>query len=1194
VHILKGKTNLLFFLAPLALVILFWLPFRESRRLLETEREVGRTHEVLQTSADLREHLAGSVAARRGYLLYGDAKLFDVFAQESHEALESYAALRRLSAENPEQQKRLQELESSLQSRLILLKQSVELHQKGGDDREAQGNLREQGVPLEEEIQKDLRQFEDVERAQLAQRTVTAASAVRLSNWLSIGLTIGVLTVLALALWIINREHAARARAERALAGNEKLVESVLNTISDEILVSDLSGRVILRNAAAMRLQPHQTADLTSREERPQVFGLYQPDQTTLYSAEQLPLARTLRGEIVDNVEIYVRASGEKEGQWLLAAGRPLRDAEGQIQGGVIFLRDVTERKQVEHALAEKERLLHSVVNSAGEGIIVADRSGKVILSNAAANRFHDGAPRQEIGLQELPQTLGLYLPDKITLYPVEDLPLARAIRGESVDDAEVFVRTAVHPEGRWLLVTSRPRRDEKGEHQGGVVVFRDITERKKVLAELQEGEARLAYAQGIAHVGSWEWNLESNEQYWSDEIYRICGLAPQQVGASVEEFMKLVHPEDRELVKKSVREALEGKKRYDIEHRILRRDGQERIVHEQGEVFRDPAGKAVRTAGVVQDITERKQAEQRLAAHDRMLQLILNSIGDGIMVADASRKTVLMNPVVARMYKSVPEGTPPEDLPRVMGLYQPDMTTLYQIDELPLHQAIRGESVDGVEIYIQAPGEKEGRWLLSSGRPLLDENGRSHGGVVSVRDITDRRKALAALQESEARLEEAQRIAHFGNWDWNVVTNELWWSDETYRIFGLQPQQFGATYDVFLDSVHPAEREVVDHAMQEAFQGKKPYSFDHRIVLPDGSERIVHEQAEVFRDAAGKVVRMAGVVQDITERKRAEEELRKANERVGQILESISDSFIGLDKDFRFTYVNAHAANVLQRPAAELLGKDLWKEFPEARGTPLESVCRRVLEKGVPVHIQNFYEPLGKWFDVYAYPAPDGLSLFYSDITESKEAEEKIRKADERTRQILESITDAFMAWDNEDRIVYINENGARLLKHTREELLGKNAWEMFPGVIGTLFEAETKRALRERTAVHYEEYFPPIDAWLETHMYPSAEGLSVFFRDVTARRQAQAERENLLNELSEALANVKKLSGMLPICSACKKVRDDSGYWSQIEDYVRKHSEAQFSHGICPDCMRSLYPDMAAQVESKLKKLEEDKKKS
>gem|GEM_PF-2735609 len=931
-HILKGKANLLFALALLALAILFWVPFRESSRLLETEREVGRTREVLQTSADLRKHLSGSVAARRGYLLYGDAKLFDAFAQERREALESYAALRRLSAENPEQQEKLQELEPALQSRLILLKQSVELHQKGGDDREAQGNLREQGAPLEEEIQKDIRQFEDVERAQLAQRKLTAASALRLSNWLSVGLAVGVLSVVALALWIINREQGARVRAERALAGSEKLVESVLNSI--------------------------------------------------------------------------------------------------------------------------------------GEGILVADRSGKVTLSNSAAYRFHEGAPRQEIGLQELPQTLGLHLPDKITPYPVEDLPLARAIRGESVDDAEIFVRTAAHPEGRWVLVTSRPRLDEKGERQGGVVVFRDITEQKKAQAALQTSEARLSYAQSIAHVGSWEWNLESGEQYWSDEIYRICGLAPRQMGASVEEFMKLVHPEDRELVKKSVRGALEGKKRYDIEHRILRPDGQERIVHEQGEMFRDPSGKVVRMAGVVQDITERKQAEQRLAEHDRMLQLILNSIGDGIMVADSSRKTVLRNPVVARMYKDVPADTPPEDLPRVMGLYQPDMTTLYQIEELPLHQAIRGESVDEVEIYLRPPGEKEGRWLLSSGRPLLDESGRSHGGVVSVRDITAR--------------------------------------------------------------------------------------------------------------------------------KRAEEELRQANERVSQILESISDSFIGLDKDFRFTYVNAHAANVLQRPAAELLGRDLWKEFPKARGTPVESACRRALEQGVPVHIQNFYKPFGKWFDVYVYPAPDGLSLFYSDITESKEAEEKIRKAGERTRQILESITDAFMAWDHEDRIVYINENGARLLQHTREELLGTNAWEMFPAVTGTLFESETKRALRERTVVHYEEYFSPIDAWLETHMYPSAEGLSVFFRDITARRLAQAERENLLKELSEALANVKKLSGMLPICSACKKVRDDSGYWSQIEDYVRRHSEAQFSHGICPDCMRSLYPDMAEQVESKLKKLEEDKKKN
>jgi PAS domain S-box-containing protein len=135
----------------------------------------------------------------------------------------------------------------------------------------------------------------------------------------------------------------------------------------------------------------------------------------------------------------------------------------------------------------------------------------------------------------------------------------------------------------------------------------------------------------------------------------------------------------------------------------------------------------------------------------------------------------------------------------------------------------------------------------------------------------------LETVHRSEKRLEEAQRLAHLGNWDWDIVNKELRWSSEIYRIFGLQPQEFGATYEAFLSSVHPEDREFVKQSVNEALYEGKPYSIDHRIILPDGAERIVHEQAEVTFDKADKPVRMIGTVQDITEQKIAEDEIRKS-----------------------------------------------------------------------------------------------------------------------------------------------------------------------------------------------------------------------------------------------------------------------------------------------------------------------------
>ncbi len=131
------------------------------------------------------------------------------------------------------------------------------------------------------------------------------------------------------------------------------------------------------------------------------------------------------------------------------------------------------------------------------------------------------------------------------------------------------------------------------------------------------------------------------------------------------------------------------------------------------------------------------------------------------------------------------------------------------------------------------------------------------------------------SLRLNEERLLEAQRLAHLGNWEWDIIKNNLWWSDEVYRIFGVEPGQFGATYEAFLSYVHPQDRELVKKSVNEALYKGKSYNIDHRVIRPDGSERIVHEKAEVTYDSNHKPIKMIGTVHDITEQKKTENEIR-------------------------------------------------------------------------------------------------------------------------------------------------------------------------------------------------------------------------------------------------------------------------------------------------------------------------------
>ena len=160
------------------------------------------------------------------------------------------------------------------------------------------------------------------------------------------------------------------------------------------------------------------------------------------------------------------------------------------------------------------------------------------------------------------------------------------------------------------------------------------------------------------------------------------------------------------------------------------------------------------------------------------------------------------------------------------------------------------------------------------------------------------RQREQAELRESEERLITAQRVARLGFWDWNIVTNELYWSDEIYRMFGLTPLQFGATYDAFLETVHPDDRLYVQEQVDATVHHNAEYSIDHRIVLPGGEVRYVHEQGEVDRDAHGAPIRMVGTVTDITDRARAEQSLRRQYGLLQAIIEGTNDAIFVKDLD--------------------------------------------------------------------------------------------------------------------------------------------------------------------------------------------------------------------------------------------------------------------------------------------------------
>lgn len=505
-----------------------------------------------------------------------------------------------------------------------------------------------------------------------------------------------------------------------------------------------------------------------------------------------------------------------------------------------------------------------------------------------------------------------------------------------------------------------------------------EFTEHKRVEEMLQKSNASLANAQRIAHLGNFEWDIVKNKVFGSDEFYRICNLTPQtlqEFAGTYESFINLVHSDDKEFVEKTVYEALHEKKPFNIDFRIILERDTERIVHVQAEVVFDNMGKAIQMNGTSQDITEIKRLEEEL-------RKVLNAVEQSaslIMITDNKGNIEYVNPKFNRVTGYA--------LEEVMGK---NPRILKSGKTLPMeYKRLWTTIVSGGEWRGELMNKKKNGELyceLASISPVRNPKGIITHFVAVKEDITERKqmeeelkmlskslekrvicrtselkkacnelylevlerkKVENTLRKSEASLANAQRIAHLGNWEWNIVKNELRWSDEIYRIFGLIPQIFGATYEAFLDSVHPDDRELVKRSVNEALYQKKPYRIDHRIILPGGPVRIVHEEAEVIFDDAGRAIQMNGTVHDITERKQSEEALRMSEHKYRLLLENLPQRIFYKDKNSIYMSCNENLARDLCIKPDEITGKTDYDFYPKELAEKYRASDKRVIESG-------------------------------------------------------------------------------------------------------------------------------------------------------------------------------------------------------------------------------------------------------
>jgi PAS domain S-box-containing protein len=355
-------------------------------------------------------------------------------------------------------------------------------------------------------------------------------------------------------------------------------------------------------------------------------------------------------------------------------------------------------------------------------------------------------------------------------------------------------------------------------------------------------------------------------------------------------------------------------------------------------------------------------------------------------------------------------------------------------------------------------------------------------------------------------------------------------------------------------------------------------------------------------------VIREIEEVQVRREHQQTEKALRESEERYRCLIEFSPDA-VAVHANGRIVYVNPAAVRLLHaRNRSELVGKPvLGVVHPDYK----ESVRKRiigVMEHGKvqPMTEEKFLCVDGTVVDVEVASTPitfngiNAVLVMVRDITERKRAEEALRVSEERYRTLSEAAHDMIFIVNRDDLVEYVNTSAAELFHQRPEEIIGKTRVSLFPPEISNKQQRSLQNVF-ETGKPHYDESKAAHKdqvIWLSTWLVPLRDdtgrvsavmGVS---RDITNRKWLEEDKQKLFHRLQEAIAQVKTLSGLLPICSVCKKIRDDKGYWQQVEGYIQKHTDAKFTHGVCPDCFPKLYPEFDTAEQKGTEKLKRIKK--
>ncbi|PKG33716.1 PAS domain S-box protein, partial [Methanoregula sp.] len=812
---------------------------------------------------------------------------------------------------------------------------------------------------------------------------------------------------------LLHRIHQSvrRRHTERSLQESEKRLADIINFLPDATFAIDKTGHVIAWNRAIEEMTGVMSADILGKGEYEYAIPFYGIRRPILIDLifEPDTVIRERYSHIIHEKDLLIAdtAFPRPMGRIVTLMGKasPLYNRQGDIVGAIESIRDITDLKKAENDLQRSEKWFRFLIQNSSDMIRIIGPDGLISYTSPSTTRVLGYDPSELIGKDPFEY-----------LHP-DDREHVRAALGEVRKETHHHAPTEYrirHADGHYIAVEAVANNLlSVPEINGIVVTVRPITERKRAEEELRASEAtlrineeRLRMAQEIGRTGSWEYSPAANTIWGSAEGLRIFGFPPV-AGTYPIEAIEACIP-DRGRVNKALADLISEGKEYDLEYIINPADGSPgKVIHSVARLEKDPAGNPVRVIGVIQDITTPSRVREEIAFKNVLLSTQQETLPDAILIVDENATILDYNRKFLELW-GIPAG--------LIASRHDEPVLQYVVNQLVDPEAFLSrvrylydhkEENSYEELLL-----KDGRVFERFSSPVLGDGGKYFGRIWYFRDISARKRADSALQDEERKFRSLYTHMIEG-----VAIHDLLFNDkgipEDYVIVDVNP--------AFEKHLNLSRDQVIGKTSRDAYGVFDPPYLDRYAKVALNGEAEVFEtyfppMDKYFSISAYRVGqgRFATIFEDISERKRAEQNLQESEEKFRGMAERISDIVLMVDKDLCLTYVSPSFLNLSGKSEADLLGKPLAID----RLTPREQELIRAafqqnrdLKTTGPLEIAYSTPQKGSLIlEFHGVPIQrdgvfQGVQLLAHDITNLRRAQDEIRSAYEQLAAAQEEL---------------------------------------------------------------------------------------------------------------------------------------------------------------------------------------------